>query len=335
MSLKRIRQWWQKGYEQWLDRRLPPCSQVRLTLRNLFIFPSRFGWAFLALLSTVFILGTNYQNNLVLALLYLLISLFMTSLFHCFINLHGLKIEALKAENIFLGGSVRFDLVLKNSEPPRSAWYFLVANSANKQRFSICLDAQNGIAQHCDVIDRDARLGLEFTPKSRGYFKVKRLRIYSRYPLGLYTCWSLLAMRHKVLVYPKPIVAPIILSLGDEQTKAEAEARMSHGSQEFIGIRPYREGEALNKIAWKQVAQGRGFVSKDFSQLEQSRTWLRLADTHGATLEIRLGKLCYQVLELNRSGLAFGLDLGVMKIEVSQGKEHQNACLRALALYGS
>ena len=71
---------WQRRAARWLARRIPPASRLTLGYRNLFILPSRLGYQYLLLLGALFVLGTNYQNNLVLALAYLLLSLFITTL---------------------------------------------------------------------------------------------------------------------------------------------------------------------------------------------------------------------------------------------------------------
>lgn len=65
----------------------------------------------------------------------------------------------------------------------------------------------------------------------------------------------------------------------------------------------------MSLIAWKQVAQGRGMVSKRFASEERSACWLSLAQAPGHTLEEQLSALCYQVQELTKQGQHFGLRL--------------------------
>jgi len=329
----RISQRWDQYFSRWLNKRVPPKEKLQLNLRSVFIFPSRFGWAYLLMLNTLFLLGTNYQNNLILALAYLLASLFVTTIFHSFFNLSALKVEGLSCEPLFLGESARFELLLKVDGHHHSHRRFNFLLSGVKERYEIYLDAKNGSTQGISSFDRDARLGADFTPLKRGWFKVERLRLFSRYPLGIFTCWALLSMKQKALVYPKPVICSISLCAGGQSVEGDSETAIKAGEQEFIGIRPYREGEAINQIAWKQVAQGRGWVSKEFTQPEMSRSWLNLSETKGESLEQRLGKLCYQVIELSRTGVAFGLDLGRLKYSPSLGKQHKLDCLKALALY--
>ena len=102
---------------------------------------------------------------------------------------------------------------------------------------------------------------------------------------------------------------------------------------EMQGVRPYRPGESLSQIAWKQVAQGRGMVSKEFMTPLPAQCWLELHKTSGTTLEERLSRLCYQVQTLEQQGVRYGLLLGQQSIPPGEGNMHQTACLTALALY--
>ena len=317
MSQYRVRLWWQSAISNWLNRRLPPSSEMVLNQKNVFIFPNRFGWAYLLMMVLLFLLGTNYQNNLILALAYLLSSLFVTSAFHSFFNLSALMIQARHPVSIYLGESVRFELILKG----------------DKERFDMRLSAEGGLSEHLTDFERDARLGVAFTPKNRGWFSVSRLRLSTQYPLGIFNCWTLLDMNQKALVYPSPVICSLNLARGKEGLEEEEESLAARGDQEFVGIRPYRVGETLNQVAWKQVAQGRGWVSKEFSQPDTRRSWLRLSDTTGESLEQRLGKLCHQIIELSRQNTAYGLDLGALVIQPETGKAHKSNCLKALALY--
>jgi hypothetical protein len=48
----------------WLKKRIPAGEEQALSHEKIFIFPSRFGFWFLILAALLFVLGTNYQNNL-------------------------------------------------------------------------------------------------------------------------------------------------------------------------------------------------------------------------------------------------------------------------------
>ncbi|MEE9254876.1 MAG: hypothetical protein V3U43_08070, partial [Pseudomonadales bacterium] len=68
---------WDRWLKSWLDRRFPPSRTVTLDRRNVFIFPTREGFAFGLLLLLLLLGAINYQNTLVFAFAFLLASLFV------------------------------------------------------------------------------------------------------------------------------------------------------------------------------------------------------------------------------------------------------------------
>lgn len=315
------RQRWQQYRADWLDKRIPPASQLRLDRHNLFIFPSRTGRVYLALVVAIFLLGSNYENNLVLALAYLLFSLFVISIYYGHTNLSGLQLEAIAPQPVCAGQPLRFQLRLL---------------SGARVRHDLQLDADGAVGEYLPQLDDRDQLGISFLTGKRGWLRPGRLRLSSQWPLGLLECWTLLDLQQLGLVYPQPMLCDIQLQADDHQPADSATAaspRQSGGMDEMQGVRPYRPGESLNQIAWKQVARGRGLVSKEFMTPLPAQCWLELQKTPGNTLEERLSRLCYQVQQLAQQQVHYGLLLGQQRISPGSGDTHQTACLTALALY--
>lgn len=318
--LQPLRQAWQQRMSAWLDRRIPPATHYRLNRHNLFIFPSHTGWVYLCLTVAIFLLGSNYENNLVLALAYLLFSLFVVSIHHCHHNLSGLTVEALTAPTGYAGQSLRFVVQLQTTRP----------------RHDLQLSAVDGLGEHLTELEQRAQLGATFLATQRGWLQPGRLRIASQWPLGLLTCWTQLDLQQIGLAYPKPLLCELQLQAGNAAptaTNIPAATHSTSGMDEMQGLRPYRHGESLNQIAWKQVAQGRGLVSKEFMTPIPQLCWLELHKTTGQSLEERLSKLCYQLQMLEQQGAHYGLLLGSQSIAPNEGVSHQTRCLTALALY--
>mgnify|MGYP000157833705 CR=1 FL=1 len=82
---------------------------------------------------TLYLLGTNYQNNLILALSFLLASLFITCIWHCYQNLAGIKVSAQACEPHFVGHSVRFSVLLQSQPRARYALQLSVEGGAEEQ----------------------------------------------------------------------------------------------------------------------------------------------------------------------------------------------------------
>jgi uncharacterized protein (DUF58 family) len=318
--LQPLRRLWQRRMSAWLEHRIPPAPRYHLNRHNLFIFPSHTGWVYLGLTVAIFLLGSNYENNLVLALAYLLFSLFVVSMHYCHYNLSGLSVETITAPTGYAGQSVRFLVQLQTARP----------------RFDLQLSAQGGLGEHLPELEQRAQLGVTFVATRRGWLHPGRLQIASHWPLGLLRCWTALDLQQTGLVYPQPLRCDLQLQAGNTpqaEQNAPASTSQTAGMDEMQGLRPYRVGESLSQIAWKQVAQGRGMVSKEFMTPIPLRCWLELQKTTGVDLDERLSKLCYQVNTLEQQGSQYGLLLGSQTIPPHDGVDHQTRCLTALALY--
>ena len=318
---------WQPLWSQWIERRLPPAPRVQLHHRTLFIFPSRFGALYLLMVLMLYLLATNFQNNLILAMALLLLSLFVTCIWHCYRNLAGLTISALPTAPHFVGQSLRFAVQLTADDRPR---------------YALQLGAAAGAEELLPELQQQGTLGVTFHATRRGWFKPGRLRLSSHYPLGLLRCWTQLDLQQQALIYPAPIAGPLPLSAGpgtDEESYAHSSPVLPHhgqhtGSDELVGLRPYRLGESLSQIAWRQHAQGRGLFSKEFAAEPWQHPWLRLAHTPGQDLEEQLSRLSYAVLQLDQKQQRYGLELGAWRLDPATGAGQRQAALEALALYG-
>ncbi|MEX1056863.1 MAG: hypothetical protein WED11_03970, partial [Natronospirillum sp.] len=80
--------------ERWILARNPASGTVALGQKHIFIMPNRYGIGLLMLVLLLFLMGTNYQNNLVLALAFWLLSVFILSILLTYHNLSGLRLNS-------------------------------------------------------------------------------------------------------------------------------------------------------------------------------------------------------------------------------------------------
>lgn len=125
----------------------------------------------------------------------------------------------------------------------------------------------------------------------RGWLRPGRLRLESRYPLGLLRAWSWLDLDMRCLVYPRPAPAgPLPLDAGRGE---EGSATHDPGAEDFSGFRNYTPGDPLRHVAWKTLAKGQPLQTREYVAFADRRVWLTWAQTAdwGAT-EQRLALLC-------------------------------------------
>jgi len=316
-----LRQRMQTRWISWVSRRIPPAREVVLTQRNVFIFPTGSGFAFLALLLALLITGINYESNLVFALCFLLGGLFIVGVLHTYANLAQLRIGAGAAHPVFAGEQAGFAVQLRDE-----------GRRAHDGITLAWLDGDR-IGARVAPLGEDHVL-LFARAGRRGWLRPGRLRLESRYPLGLLRAWSWLDLDMRCLVYPRPAPAgplPLDAGRGDEGS-----ATHDPGAEDFSGFRNYNPGDPLRHVAWKTLAKGQPLQTREYVAFADRRVWLTWAQTAdwGGT-EQRLALLCRWVLELHALNADFGLDIPGTRLEPAAGDAQRDRALAALALFGT
>lgn len=305
------RGWWQ----QWLARRMPPARRQKLTHRSVFILPTALGIGYLVLCAVLFIFGTNYQNNLILGLCFLLVSLFNTCLLLAFRNLSGLSLSAGEGHARYAGESVPFDVTLSGSRP----------------HYHLELRFTGGSARYVATVGHRPRtVQVPHPPATRGRLTPGRLVIASAFPLGLCRAWSKLDLDQQALVWPAPEVGPLPTPLPLSEQGHQSE-RHHAGVDDFHGLTPWQRGQSLARVAWKQVARGGEWQAKAFVTPEGVPAELTLDPS--LPLETALSRLTHQMNELHRHQQPYALQLASHYYGPDLSEAHRQRCLEALALY--
>ena len=320
--------WFGRLYHRWLQRRNPPQSSQRLHRKNIFILPSKAGFGFLLTIILLWLLGTNYQNNLIIAFTFLLLSLLHTCIFYTYRNFSGLSITAGRVAPCFSGGHAQVPLVLQNASVKNTPFYCIDATFPHSNQLS------------SDVLPGQAHTLNFFIPmsKTRGWCRLSRLTLSTSYPLGLIKAWSHIDMDTTILVYPKPIATAlpdVKETLLKKDSAHDQQISLSTMAEDISHLRAYQAGDSPRQIAWKAYAKTQKLVTKAYeSQVAVKHDyWLCWDDFSGVKTEERLSRLCDCVLQLEAQQYIYGLELPNKKILPNTGIKHQHAVLRALALY--
>jgi len=325
---------WKKIINAWLTRRIPRRVSHRLQHRNIFILPSKTGLMFLVLICLLWLLGTNYQNNLVLATAFLLLALMIVCIHHTYAYLAGLQITVTNTQAGFVGTTGTVDLVIKR------------LNTRHYE--SVELDWFHDQPTRFSLINEDhIALSVAVPLRHRGWFQPERLKVSTGFPLGLIVAWSYLDFEAPILAYPQPIESDVqpVQQLFDDNNDAEHQSLASHHEkhaedEEFAGLREYHEGDALRTIDWRSMARGQGLSTRIYEDYVTQHYWLNWQQFEGMSREARLSRLCYCVLQQaeatkNNGGIRYGLCLPNHSIAPNAGEQHRKALLEALALFES
>lgn len=310
-----IRQHVTAVFERFLERRQPPTAEVTLSQNRIYILPSRLGWWFGLLVILLYLLGTNYQNNLILITAFMIISLLLAAMLQAFYNLHQLKLRVNKEVTSYAGQDAIVELILQSNSAQmlQLSWF--------KQKASYLMPQLEGTAT----------AAIPLKGLSRGCHLLPRLKVASLYPFGLFSCWSYPALQAKVWVYPCPLSSRGIAAQGSDQNAATAADRIQ---PEVNGVKPYQAGDPAARILWKKLAANPNLtvVRHDPAQAELTEQWITVPPLTGAALEFALSEATAKALKLEQANLLYGLRLPHITLVPAGGQAHLTRCLQALAL---
>ena len=314
-------QFFRSRFYRWIDKRAKPATEHILSHHRLYILPTLRGYVFVGLVVLLWMLGTNYQNNLILSLAFFLISLFIVTVLHTYANLSGFKITFASSTSVFAGENADFIFTLYHPK-------------YDIENVSFCWRDSEYLVGRVDVKKKiKTQVSVPLHAVQRGWLIPGRLLVQSEYPLGLLRCWTWLNWRIETLVYPAPISAPQPVSVA-AQEEAGSEEHPIRGGEDFSHLVEYRPGDAINHIAWKQFAQGKGVYIKEFSQTISREIWLDFNTIGAGDTESRLSALCFWALQYDIADEHYGLRLPGTVVPPGKGYDHKILVLRALATYG-
>ncbi len=292
---------------------------MRLDQRRIFIMPTRTGLAFLGALLLMMLAAINYQNSLAYAMTFLLGSLFLVAILHTWRNLAGLVLHASGAGVAFVGEQARMRVRLESRG--RSYQAVAVGWPASGLRL-LDVPALGSV-----------EVDLELPTLRRGWLRPGRLRVESRFPLGLLVAWSWVDLQLAALVYPRPLAAELPAMLGAQEGEAGSQVR-GVGADDYQGLRAWQPGDSRRRLHWKAYSRGQGLLVKEFATLAGGDPQLDFASLEG-DVEVRLSMLCHWVLALSEQSQPFVLRLPDCQLGPDSGSAYREHCLRALALHGS
>jgi len=313
----------QSWARRWRQRlwRIAPADRGPVVLRHrrIYILPTRRGLALLATLATMLLTSMNYALSLGYALTFLVAGLVASALLQTFRNLAGIAASPVAAGEAFAGGEVTFTLSLANAGAARRGIVVMPGSGR-----SVTVDLPAGATRQVQVTIIAAR---------RGRVALGRVTLSTDFPLGLWRGWAYVHFPLAGIAYPTPEAPPPQLPVGLDGFDVRRSARVADA--ELAGLRDYHPGDPLNRIAWKAVARGAGWYTKQFEGTGGSGTlelhWAELPPT--LDTEARLSRLSAWILTSEREARAFSLALPGTNLPVGSGTGHRRAALTALALF--
>jgi uncharacterized protein (DUF58 family) len=311
---------WKERVRQRLWR-LAPGDAKRVVLRHsrIYILPTPRGVALIATLAIMLLTAMNYALSLGYALTFLAGGMVAAALLATFRNLVGIAASPLGAGETFAGGELEFTISLA---------------SGSRQRIGITVAGRQGWTSSVDLPPGATRpIAISVPAPRRGRQGLGRISVSSDFPLGIWRGWAYVHFPLTGTVFPTPETGAPPLPPGRHGSFVGRSSRLA--DTELAGLREYERGDAQNRIAWKAVARGAGWYSKQFEGTGGGGTLeLHWADMPAsADTETRLSRFTTWILAAERAARPFSLHIPETALAAGQGAAHRRAALSALALF--
>lgn len=301
--------------------RVEAGDELPLTLRHerIYILPTLRGLAFVAVSLVMILASMNYGLNLGYALSFILVGLFASCLLSTYLNLSRLTLQSISSTDTYADNPIEYHIT--------------VVEEQGKSRYSITLEAMDDKSTFDVKANVPSVAVLRHSRTSRGEHTLGRITLSSDFPLGLWRGWGYVHAPTKSFIYPKP-ETPVAAYPFSRHNNSEIKTPTTE-EREFDQLKRYQESDAPSAVAWKTVASGRGWFSKEFTGSESSHelefSWTATEDLTDP--ELRLSRICAWILKADATSTPYELELPASTTKSSCGPEHLRTCLRKLACF--
>lgn len=300
--------------------RRAPSDETPVVLRHsrIYLLPTRRGWALIATLIMMLLASLNYALALGVGVTFLLAGLVAAAQLHTFRNLAGIEITPLAAGETFAGGSIPFTLAL---------------HAGSAARTDIRVNGANAHAGGDIAAGQALTVTLDVAAPARGRIALGRVTLTSNFPFGLWRGWAYVHFPLAGIVFPAAEIGAPPLPRG--HSGADPLSQGASDDADLAGLREFQRGDPPQRVAWKAVARGAGWFSKEFDGAggggPVALSWDALPSS--LPVEVRLSRLTAWVLAAERAARPFSLSLPGTHLPARQGRDHRRAALTALAVF--
>ncbi|OSI09174.1 DUF58 domain-containing protein [Neisseria zoodegmatis] len=314
----------------WPSRKhkLPAVAGRSPDLASLHCRPTRLGAGLLVTVLLLWLVGLNYQVNLAYAAAFWLAGFLAVAVLLNLRQLLDVQIDVNMPKEVFAGHTAVLELTARQNSRRRWLWLcseddFLNPNQTAAKLWQPWQVNSDGLSVY----------HWQIPALMRGYLRVPPLRTAAVAPFGMSMVQCVWHWPSDAVVFPAPI--PHDLPDGRERGgETDRKRAPVQGGDDLSYLQPHQEGASLQHVAWKAYAKTGQMLDKRFEEPQTAvrNTVISYLDYPAGTSKDRLaGLLCFRVLEAERSGQTYSLELPQRVIAPQKGQ--REICLTALGLW--
>ena len=215
------------------------------------------GWIFLALAASVAFAAALKGNNLLFAIFCVLIAQFVVSGILTVVVARGIELSRILPASATAGGLFTVGIRLRNLKKFWPVFCLRIQDHVGSSGRPVALPPTPVWIPIAGPRKR-IRTACYATAPERGWARLGPFTVVSEFTPGLFTYRRVVPVVNRLLVYPRlgllnrrfldPLLAKVEFS-------DLAASEFERGSEEFAGLREFRQGDSLRDIHWKMSAR--------------------------------------------------------------------------------
>lgn len=211
--------------------------------KRVYIIPTSIGLYFSFISFILFLIAISYGHNL---------AFFATFLFFSFVSLSAvITNESINSLSLEIS-----DSILRSNNGRASPYKVTVENRSGRSQFDIAIEINGKQLGVLDEIKpsqtKDFVLDLGLLDLERGYYKIERVALATRFPFGLFYAWKWKAVNLKLFVRPTPKFGHIPVLFKPSLDEGDGMTSFKQGNDDYFETRSHRKGESLMRLDRRQ-----------------------------------------------------------------------------------
>jgi uncharacterized protein (DUF58 family) len=287
---------------------------------RIYIFLTISGGYFCSLIFILFLISLSYANSLAYFCSFLFLSIVWVSCVVTNYNLHGLEVLRLKTEDIYFENDpVLVELDFKNK--------------GKKPRFDIEASIENSESEFVNELGsgESASIKIFLTKRRVGVYTIKKADLCTTFPFGLFRSWKPYHFKKEIYVLPTPKHHSLPIEISKETD--EGNQKSNQLNDEFKSHKKYSR-EGVGRIDWKIFARRDELLLKEYEGEVSHNYKFNEKLLGNNSFKEKLAIMTYWVLEAEKQGASYSLEVHGDLVASGSGKKHLYRCLRLVASRG-
>lgn len=270
------------------------------------------------------VMAIGYANNLLYFFVFFLISMALTGMWMTNKNVDLFQIEQLQAECFFAQEENKIGVLVANRKTQLPLWDIEVRVGPRSK------DIEPYVV---DEVQFEKKIYLSWKPEQRGYYRIPRLVIESRFPFRMLRAWKYYDEKAEFYIFPLRQGVKQIPKLGGSPSEQEAEVQQAHDEGLFRDFREYQKSDPPQRIDWKRSLKHQKHLVKNFETSSDHKVLLDWSMSQFAgSFEERISQMAFWIDHCHQKNEVYNLKIKDFETGYGSQMSHYKICMQKLAV---